>query len=1310
MKIGAKKRNPSKLHAEETHLDVSKAKGLQDSPYFLQGDEDDIFEHDGKGSGSAFQNHEKRKPDFGAFEFTSDGKRSYSSGRRFAINSKAESHLSLRINEGRIQEHFLDQGVDGAEYFLAEGFLSPHEMSIGDTRRISNESVKKDNYEFVLRNTHLLKANIAKTLLAKMDIDRDVVGTLSDMLSNKSSWAKNDPDLVLRELKNRLRLNSKEQHPEYEPIFKILDKIHNVEEKNEKYKILRLKGLEDNINNIVDDISNKTYGFEHEDDEQRENVKGYISESFLSKHSPAMQKNMDYGEYLAMLLRKEPDNDFLYKINKYIEDENPLLGKKQVLQLHAEAKEIERIESDFIDTHNASTTTSTNIINRFGYHSNHLPIPLLAALADESFATKNFSEALDGDEWTPHIPLSGEKKYEELERSIKDLVKGANDTEIKSIIEDMKSNLSKNKEEFEYLYNPKVDNIDTQRRHYPFELTSHYDQDAQNIMRDALYLSIFKHKNKEIWEDVYANNEDTQRGVVLSSLDKDALKARPKMDEVNDLYNGVLLITKSSSATISDDAVDKLIESQLFKDSSVFNEKDLAGIKSYSKSLSRESERLREKDIYGVPEEKELHAAIQEMRYLDAANSEIEKVYGGSVANQLKSTFFMNNKIIHDLSVCMEAAKSPTNHVETVPSMTKGCLEKMKQAHEKMKEEMDKMINSREAAFAGVTPLGTLLIIASIKSSANAYKADRIVEEVNKIVAEDIAYVDSAGSSQLKAARKMNIDVDSLGIGGHIVKDGFQNKFIQSAEREHTIRDIVLNSANDKLDKPFIINSLFSKERDEALSLLENEDVPENRNAEKILALQEELRELLSEEKTLEASLGKEVLNDNAHLKEVFKSIKDAEEALEKEEVQSDPQKVLEVKEKAEELKKELEEMLTDSPHVDNARLKEVLKSIKDAEEALEKEEVQSDPQKVLEVKEKAEELKKELEEMLTNTPLSADMSRLNSIKADILRRSDLLGGLEGSMGGGNDESLEIRVKNLFKSKGGFSTLALDTKDPSLRLGLIRFLGVYRDTLNKRVLYTPDDAESKNINKELEKINQVLPQLHREAIYDRSTYGNVIDSFIKDKYQVSPSDEVISMVGKEGLSDNVIGKLMENVREKEILTEQKERSLFFDLKESQRARRLLNPRNGEITSLAASGTITSYLEQFNRFENKTGKVIHDSNDFHAAVSQSSNGNYYVVGGKGRIGLYLSEAEKYQKEGNYEKLTQLNKASAHLDMHGRVNSEAVTSYLNKISYENNSVAQANTDLLRKSMLSNRAAREKNAKVSAENEHSPSMKQS
>jgi len=64
------------LHAEETHIDVSKAKGMQDSPFFLQGDEDSLHAHDGKGSGSSFKNHEDRKPDYGAFEWANQGKRS----------------------------------------------------------------------------------------------------------------------------------------------------------------------------------------------------------------------------------------------------------------------------------------------------------------------------------------------------------------------------------------------------------------------------------------------------------------------------------------------------------------------------------------------------------------------------------------------------------------------------------------------------------------------------------------------------------------------------------------------------------------------------------------------------------------------------------------------------------------------------------------------------------------------------------------------------------------------------------------------------------------------------------------------------------------------------------------------------------------------------------------------------------------------------------------------------------------------------------------------------------------------------------
>jgi len=409
-----------------------------------------------------------------------------------------------------------------------------------------------------------------------------------------------------------------------------------------------------------------------------------------------------------------------------------------------------------------------------------------------------------------------------------------------------------------------------------------------------------------------------------------------------------------------------------------------------------------------------------------------------------------------------------------------------------------------------------------------------------------------------------------------------------------------------------------------------------------------------------------------------------------------------------EEMKAELEEMLSNTPltiDMSKERTKELFASIEKAELELENAELQNDPERAKLLKAEAEEMKAELEEMLSNTPLTIDMSRLDSIKEDISRRDVEIKELERSLGGGNDELLQTRIQALLKSTSGFSTMNLDTKDPALRLGIIKFLGGYRDALNKRVLYTPDDAEAKGINKELHKIGQVLPQLHREAIYDKKTYGEVLKAFIKDKYQINPSNEAIQKIKEEGLSDNVVETLMADVREKGTLTKQKEGALFKDISESQRARSLLDPKNGKI-SLLESSSISGYLEQFNRFDNETGTLISDSNDFHAAVSQSSNGNYYVVGGKGRIGVFLGEAEKYEKEGNYEKLTQLNRASAYLDMHGRVNSEAVSSYLNKISYRNNSIKAANTDLLQRTMASNRSARERNKSQQTQTP-SPSM---
>jgi hypothetical protein len=73
-----------------------------------------------------------------------------------------------------------------------------------------------DNYDFFLNNIDNIRVNLARVMLAKLDIDLNSKKTLEDILNSKE-WKEASSQEIFYELKNRLRATGREKEQSYSP-------------------------------------------------------------------------------------------------------------------------------------------------------------------------------------------------------------------------------------------------------------------------------------------------------------------------------------------------------------------------------------------------------------------------------------------------------------------------------------------------------------------------------------------------------------------------------------------------------------------------------------------------------------------------------------------------------------------------------------------------------------------------------------------------------------------------------------------------------------------------------------------------------------------------------------------------------------------------------------------------------------------------------------------------------------------------------------------------------------------------------------
>lgn len=1169
------------------------------------------------------------------------------SGRMFALNSLSNKRFMNKkdVKHDTIWKHFKELGVEDAQRLFGETAEKDSTRLFSTLDQITNEAIKLDNYEFFLTNAGAIKTNLARVLLAKIDLDRDMRGTLNDLLGG-GKWTSQDPDVVFSELKNRMVNAGLKHSGEYDILLKAFHHVEEIEKQHRNYVNKRQKeavAILEKINQSKKDIL--VGAFENDkineatgQTKQEQRIE-YLSDVFKHGESLGVYPSGEEttSSYINKLIlhheeKKTEAPSFLLGLSGSITPKDDLTNKKAA-KLKGEVEDYLDSKQKFIDGHNKSLKNANAILEKFSFNTKHYPVAVLASWADEKYAVSHFGEI--GEKETP---IDIKKINENMDYAIKSVYPEISDEAAEKIRKELQDILSKNKSSIDTIYDPLMDKSNPQRAYIPFESQQNHE-DAQNVMRDALYLSLFKHNDEKTYQSFFSN--ESQKAVITSVLSGEVKEAKPNIDKVNDIWNAISAVTKAASGAIDDKSFDALIDSHLFEDNSVFGStSDRENLRSLGKELARSSQQLKDREIFGTPEQKEVKNAIQELRYLEAAQGVLDRLDKGkgNVAEKGFKWFLQNNKALRNFASCMDNAKNPITSVESVPSMSRGCLEKLVDEYEKASKEANDLMSNPQSAMTGLSCVGALVIFSSIYSDVSKDRMRRMLEEINEKISTDLAYVENSVDVLQESARKMNVEAEVLGISSAIVKQGFEEKLISESETEHTIRDIV-TMANTPLKKDIILNdkeALTQAINATSLDILN----PHSKRVEKLKSSLQEEQEMLEE----------------------IKASKEQKLAIAQKRIDDEP------------------------------RVRSILDSIKEEENYLRENAATAEIKEISEKRNHIETLKEDLiktrrEVVAGFTQSDAEIAEFERLDAGIKRHEASIDNLKKEIGAFTVASpnIPLNLKSRITEKG-FNLENLSTEE---RNATIAVLGKYRDNLNRKLLYSDpkmNDQETKNIQKEVDRIDRTMPILHREALADSKNVAETLRLHISDKFYFDIGDENTKSISEGGLKDETIVKILEE-GEKKGLSKNKMDNLYLSLKNTQKARRTLSSGTTEDV-LAGSTLLSEYLKIFDNGKNNIGNLIKESNNFYATTIRTADGYAFVSGGAGLNGMALYEYGEAEKREDYAKMSKITDQIQNLGATGFIGADKINEMMQRMSKEGNDAKKGNSHLTATMLNENR----------------------
>jgi len=1259
--VGAKPTSPSVLIGADMDADLSQDKAFQAyrrgggytgiKPVFFAVDQTEEAPV-GNSTGISFREHDQRGFEIGHQAFDKKFDQLGRIGKKFALNSttservlrstaKAREKGSVRpdgYSLGDISSYLKEYNIPDVGSVFADTVETSTDRLFSKDGVVTNRAIQLDNYQHCLNTIPEMKLAIAKALIAKMDADRNVSESFGSLLDENGQLnTTKDPQVVYAELKNRLRNNSLEHREEYQTIIKLFGELDKLENENNRYKQMRQSvGLD-----ILNKVSSPKFIPEKDDGTFFDDPLGVAEEleyaMYLgNKHGVSPVDGTGSGKTLGAFISElvgdnngdkgtlpDGEKDRILRLSDLVE-QSKLLEGKDVAELQSEINTYFSSRDRFIQNSNASIISATSSIDTLSYYSPYFPSATLAGIVDPDYFEQSHGKALEDGKI---ISASKDEVKKALRDAVADSLPSASEEQVEAIVSNMETILKENKSSIEAIYNPERDTQNPQRKYLPFD-SKDYDDYAQNIMRDALALAIFKSEedrragldeaHENIFDEYYT--KENIKDVILSSLDETVQKEKPDLDRVTDLYNVVLLISQSASAQIDDKTVAELVDSQFMKDNQLFTNEELHHIKDFTSGLAEGAEQMKDQDIYGNMDAEEIREDIQEKLYLKYANQEVARLYTGlgtglddkvgavakskQIASNLFANFMQNNQILRNLDVCMEGARNPTTTLETVSSLSKACLEKFRDEHQEKAKKMQETMSNQQSAMLGMDIFGALVIFQGIMSGYEHAKSEVLLANINEELNRENTYVQSATDELQRASRKMAVDAEHNGFGNHIVREGFENKIIDETEAEQTVRDIVFSSSKDLPDHLELLSREVMREALEEISSVDNDEAIAltrliEEEKERIEALKEEEKERIRAV-VLSDTIGTIISEKQIALEKLEEELRQAVDKKDFDTAKELNVEVDTIKEELLELKTEVEK------RVDELIVTNDGKSVDEISLAIRS--------KI----EKSEKLIKESEERLAQITIDVKTmkERLENSSTGVLFDLDRLDMSEEKF---EDNFKELTVEEKLEIK---KQIAQERNETMLALGK------YRDLCYLTLIDSMDEEERLRAQKDIDQIDAVMPRLHRASLADSINISDVAIEHLENTYHIKIGKELKQKMMYEGMSADVVAKI--NEASLHLQQHQREK-MQTELIRVRRAQETLSLEKPSIDSGASSSLLSGLMRSFVKSKsNNTGDIIKDTNACYVTNSVAKDGMVAVVMGKGYKGMLLHEMKMAQK--------------------------------------------------------------------------------
>jgi len=760
---------------------------------------------------------------------------------RFSLPSETVEQMRRSGRQFDVQREYNKLGR--ASRFLPETAESSRQGITGE-KRLSNEAVRTANYGFTLSNANGMQANIAAVLIAKIENDRDIKSTFEDFFSENGRWKDAGPSAIMEEVNYRLMGMRGRTDPQYRVLLKMMEKFGEISKKQKDFERARAKSFLSGIDAMHERYVNDLLGAHNTDlAKNTPKAKKAILSSMSTILKDAQSSSSDnyydpeqkIGSYVlgklddAMIEGRSVDNAF-YVIREAIEESGGNFGDKTFREIEKGLASIQLIEKDFADFSNSAMADSTKAVEKLHLSTDELPAGILAALANPESLDKLIDQEREDIEKAINSAI--EQSLSSVDRFLVD------EDFIQEKRRELEELLGRHRDQFEYLYNPKKDELDSRRRYSAESVMGSAETHdvAIGILRDAFYLTALRSYDHKTIAGI-VKNKQAEKEILLSSLDPKIERMRPKEGEVNDLFNGYLLLEKASSSEMAENEIMEIIKSDIFTNGKAYSVEELSTISTIGIEMSELALESQQERAFGALKPDDLSLSIQEMGYFNHASRMEEKIrpswknLGG---------ILQGNEVLANFVTCLEGAKNPKTSVETPSSMAAGCISNFERDLDQLSEEAKKGISQANNAILVFNPVLSLLVLRVIIADALALEAKKDMLRVNREVAENVGYINDAEDHKTSAARRLLVASEELGVAGIFVGDGAASSVVSAAEKESVAKDLI--KTKDVGNLSFALDRRYSNLLSKAVTAEVKEE--EARSVERLRTLNNELLSL----------------------------------------------------------------------------------------------------------------------------------------------------------------------------------------------------------------------------------------------------------------------------------------------------------------------------------------------------------------------------------------------------------------------------------------------------------------------------------